>query len=139
MRKVLSLLAVASLALGAAGCGDDDDDEASASGSEAAAEDAAEGEGGAEDTGGDTTEVSIEGFAFDPAEIEISGGDNTFHVTNADDAPHTFTVDDAELRIEVPAGGEATGTGNFGPGDYDLRCEIHPAMTGTVSVIGGGQ
>ena len=124
MSKLVRLVGIGLLVLGLAACGGDDDDDGG---------DAAENP---EDTGGDTTAVTVSGSAFDPSAIEVAAGDVTFDVTNEDAFAHTFTVDDADVRIELPASASATGRGTFESGtDYSFRCEIHPSMTGTITVM----
>lgn len=118
MRRFLGGVIVVMLGFGLAACGDDDDDSP-----------AVESEGG----GGDGVAVTTSGLAFDPTEISVTAGEVTFDITNEDDAPHTFTVDDASLKIEVDSGGSASGSATFEAGEYDFRCEIHPAMTGTIT------
>lgn len=120
MRRFLGGVIVVALGFGLAACGDDDDDSP-----------AVESEDGG--SSGDAVEVTTSGFAFDPTEISVTAGDVSFEITNEDDAPHTFTVDDASLKIEVDSGGSASGSATFEAGEYEFRCEIHPAMTGTIT------
>jgi plastocyanin len=85
----------------------------------------------------DPAEVRIEGFAFTPANVTIHAG-TTVRWENFDPFPHTVTS-------VTPAGlfdSGALGQGDIfqyqftKPGIYSYRCNFHPAMTGTVTVIG---
>ena len=82
-----------------------------------------------------TDAVTIAGFAYDPATVEVGTGD-TVTWTNDDDVPHT-----------VDARGGEFSSGNLDPGDdftftfdtagsYDYFCAIHDFMAGTVTVDG---
>jgi len=84
--------------------------------------------------------VNVQNFAFDPPNIVVAPG-TTVTWVNADRAPHTVTATD-------PAGAFDSGTLRPGqsfsftftqPGTtYAYYCAIHPSMTGTVTVAGGG-
>src|SRR5215210_1824892 len=84
--------------------------------------------------------VNVQNFAFDPPNITVAPG-TTVTWVNADRAPHTVTATD-------PAGAFDSGTLQPGqsfsvtftqPGTtYAYYCAIHPSMTGTVTVTGGG-
>ena len=84
--------------------------------------------------------VIIQNFAFNPPNIVVPPG-TTVTWVNADRAPHTVTATD-------PAGAFDSGTLQPGqsfsvtftqPGTtYAYYCAIHPSMTGTVTVTGGG-
>jgi plastocyanin len=82
---------------------------------------------------GNTVEVAIVNFAFDPAEIEISAG-TTVRWTNKDSVPHTATADDGAFDTGVLQQGD-TATHTFaGTGAFTYICAFHPSMTGTVTV-----
>lgn len=76
--------------------------------------------------------LEISGFQFGPAEVG-AGGQVT--VDNRDGAPHTVTADDGDFDSGQVSGGTA---GAFvapaQPGAYDFHCEIHPDMSGTLTV-----
>jgi plastocyanin len=84
--------------------------------------------------------VNIQNFAFNPPNIVVPPGTTVTWVNN-DRAPHTVTATD-------PAGAFDSGTLQPGqsfsvtftqPGTtYAYYCAIHPSMTGTVTVTGGG-
>lgn len=81
----------------------------------------------------DASAVTIEDFAFGPAELVIAPG-TTVTWTNADITPHTVTANDGAFdsgRIDVD------GTFSFTfeePGAYAYFCTYHPGMTGTIVV-----
>lgn len=81
-------------------------------------------------------EVQIEDNAFAPRNIQVKAG-TTVTWTNKDSVPHTVTADD---KSQV-----AFDSGNLGKnqifsfkfdqtGVYAYHCELHPNMTGTVTV-----
>src|SRR5688500_8865293 len=122
MRKLLSGFLVLTLAVGFGACGDDDDDPTIG------------GDGGAEDAGGDTIEITISGSQFSPAEVDAAAGDATFAVSNEDGFAHTFTADDLDVDEQLDGGEGSSVTAALEPGTYDFRCTIHPSMTGTITV-----
>lgn len=114
-----------------AACGGDDD------GGDTTGPTAATGEtnGGGSDGGGGGgggTEIVIEGFAFNPSTITVSGPTEVT-VTNNDTAPHTFTLDDGSVDLALGAGETGTATVDVSE-TTGFICTIHPAMTGTVEV-----
>lgn len=119
MRKLLGGLVVITMALALASCGDDDD-----SGT-------VEPSG---DGGGSTVSVTAVNLAFDPTSAEATAGSVHFEVTNEDQAPHTFTIDDAGVDIQLDAGSTGEADADLEAGEYEFRCTIHPAMTGTITV-----
>ena len=99
-------------------------------------------DGGGEDcadlsTQGETFGVTIADFAYDPSCFTASASQG-IRVTNEDEAPHTFTLRDTEIDLDVPAGETVEGapaTGILEPGTYELICTYHPEMTGDVTVV----
>jgi plastocyanin len=85
--------------------------------------------GGAAPAGGS---LEISGFQFGAASVG-AGGQVT--VSNRDGAPHTVTSDDGAFDSGQVGGGS---TGAFvapgQPGTYSFHCEIHPDMSGTLTV-----
>src|ERR687895_13525 len=117
-RWLALLLACVALGLVVAGCGDDDGDDG--------------GGGGAGGAGG--AEVSMEGIAFQPAEVTVSAGD-TVTWTNNDSVGHDVTADSFSSG---DPGGMASGD-TFEhtfeeAGTFDYVCTVHPGMEGTVVV-----
>lgn len=110
-----------------AACGGDDD------GGDTTGPTAATGEtNGGGGGGGGGTEIVIEGFAFNPSTITVSGPTEVT-VTNNDTAPHTFTLDDGSADLALGAGETGTATVEVSE-TTGFHCAIHPSMTGTVEV-----
>jgi plastocyanin len=84
-------------------------------------------------TSGGLGTVTAENVAFNPAEITVKVGD-TVTFTNADDFAHTFTADNGEFDSDnVDAGGTFEYTADAA-GEIAFHCNIHPNMTGTITV-----
>lgn len=81
---------------------------------------------------GDGATLEIRDFSFSATSV-APGGQVT--VDNGDGAPHTVTAEDGTFDSgEVSGGGAATFAAPGEPGTYDFACEIHPDMTGTLTV-----
>jgi amicyanin len=131
-RWLAMLLACLALGLVAAGCGDDDDDGGGGNGAATTEEPA--GGGGDGGGGGGGTEVSMEGIAFEPAEITVSVGD-TVTWTNNDSVPHDVTADSfSSGEAGGMAGGDVFEHTFEEAGTFDYVCTVHPGMEGTVVV-----
>ena len=140
-RGLLALGAAGLLVLGLAACGSDDE---SGSGDTATTEAADSGTdyGGSTDTTSadapsdapaEATAPVIEGFAFEPEEISIEVGEEVTW-TNNDGTAHTVTADDESFDSGNLDGG-ATFSQTFDEaGEFAYHCNIHPQMSGTVSV-----
>jgi len=85
----------------------------------------------------DGAAVSIVDFAFEPASVEVAAG-STVTWTNTGAAPHTVTADDGSFDSGQLAPGATFSQTFDSRGDFTYHCSIHPQMTGTVSVTGGG-
>jgi plastocyanin len=131
MGKLLAVLAVSLLV--ATGCGGDDDEDTEA-GDDTSETTAADGGGADEGGGGGDLNITASGFKFEPDTLETEGGTVSVTVTNDDSVTHTFTLDDDGVDEEVP-GGEAVTVDVEVPagGEVTYHCEIHPAMTGTIT------
>ncbi len=82
----------------------------------------------------DTAAVTIQGFAFGPASINVAVG-SSVSWTNQDGTAHTVTADDGSFDSGSLAQG-ATFSQTFDtPGTYTYHCAIHPSMTGTITVV----
>ncbi len=89
---------------------------------------------GADEAPDSGSEVVIEGFSFNPMDIEVAPG-TTVTWTNEDSAPHTVK-DSGELFPEsddLAQGDTFTFTYDT-PGEYPYICGIHQYMKGTVTV-----
>jgi len=92
-------------------------------------------EGGGGDTTGETgggTAITIEGFAFSPTALQVSG-EATITITNNDSAVHSFTLDDDSVDQEIPAGETVDVAVNVSE-TTGFHCRFHAAMTGTLEV-----
>jgi plastocyanin len=78
------------------------------------------------------TTVEISDFTFS---APTAGPGSSVTVANRDGAPHTVTADDGSFGSGT-VGAEATGTfvAPAAPGTYQFHCEIHPQMSGTLTV-----
>jgi YVTN family beta-propeller protein len=76
--------------------------------------------------------VTISGFAFTPAVLEVSAGETVTWV-NEDGAPHGIAVRDGMTSDTVMPGSSYSGRFD-GPGNYDYLCSIHPYMSGKILV-----
>jgi plastocyanin len=78
--------------------------------------------------------VAISGFSFSPASVTVNVGD-TVTWTNSDAQAHTATADDASWDTGTIGGSGGTGAVTFATaGTFPYHCDIHPQMTGTVTV-----
>lgn len=80
-------------------------------------------------------DVTIDNFAFGPSTLEVATGTEVTW-TNKQGSPHTITADDGSFTSDnVPQDGTFSFT-FLTPGTYAYHCEIHPNMTGTITVTG---
>jgi plastocyanin len=83
-----------------------------------------------------TRDVTIQGFAFSPAEITLDKGD-TIRWTNMDTASHSAVSIQSGFVTLTLVQGQSTSTAFDRPGTYEYVCGIHGAsMKGTVIVRG---
>jgi len=117
--RLLALLFASVLLFGA--CSSDD----------SGGDDAASDDPGA--AAGCDTDVCLEGTAFGPDTVTVAAGD-TVGWTNLDATDHTVTSDDDGFDSgNLSEGGTFEQTFDE-VGDFAYHCEIHPAMTGTITV-----
>lgn len=78
--------------------------------------------------------VAIEGFAFNPAELNIKQGDAVTW-TNKDSAPHTITSDTGtEINSPSLSTGQTYSHTFSQAGTFTYHCSVHPSMKATVVV-----
>jgi plastocyanin len=130
-RRITLIGGIFAMALVLAACGGDDD-EGETTGPTATGPTATGETNGGGGGGGGGTEITIEGFAFNPSTITVSGPTEVT-VTNNDTAPHTFTLDDGSVDLALGAGETGTATVDVSE-TTGFICTIHPSMTGTVEV-----
>ena len=80
-----------------------------------------------------THAITIEGFAFSPADLTAAVGD-TITVTNNDGAPHTLTADDGSFDTGRLNRGESAEITLSAAGSFPYKCAFHPNMRGTITV-----
>ena len=129
MKKGMALLlALAALALVAAGCGGDDGG-GDGGGSQTSEQPAQESGGG-----GGGKQVTMEGIKFNPANVTVSVGD-TVTWTNKDTVGHDVTGD--SFKSGAPGGlqnGDTFEQTFDKAGTFDYVCTVHAGMEGTVTV-----
>ena len=77
--------------------------------------------------------VTISGFAFRPALLEVAAGETVTWV-NDDGAPHGVAVTNREASDTVMPGSSYSAIFDR-PGSFDYLCSIHPYMSGKIVVI----
>ena len=104
-------------------------------------------EGGGHEGGGgvsDTVEIEAHGLAFDVGELTLPADTEvTVIFTNSDDGiPHNWAMYTEQGGEAIFQGEIITGPGEIeytfttpGPGDYFFQCDLHPDMTGMVTVV----
>src|SRR5215212_7989250 len=85
----------------------------------------------------DEMTVSIQDFFFDPGQLTVAPGTTVTWVNNGQ-APHTTTADDGTWDSGTLQPGEDFSFTFDQPGTYTYHCSIHPDMTASVKVSGGG-
>jgi plastocyanin len=85
---------------------------------------------------GQETTVSIQDFFFSPAQITVQPGTTVTWMNNGQ-APHTVTADDGSFDSETLQPGQSFSFTFANAGTFSYFCEIHPFMTGSVTVVGG--
>jgi plastocyanin len=81
-------------------------------------------------------QVSIQDLAFQPSSTQVEAGE-TVTWTNADGGiPHTVTALDGSFDSGNLGEGQTLTHTFDSAGEFQYRCEIHPAMTGVVNVAG---
>jgi plastocyanin len=80
-------------------------------------------------------QVTIDNFAFSPAELDVKAGTRVVWL-NRDDIPHTVTdaTDPRGTKSPPLDTGESYGRVFDKPGTYRYFCSLHPHMQGTVVV-----
>lgn len=86
---------------------------------------------------GGVVEVAIRDFFFYPALLSVAPGTTVVWV-NKGAHPHTVTAFDGSFDSGVLMPGEAFALTFGGSGRVRYFCEVHPSMTGGVSVGDGG-
>lgn len=130
LKNLATFTLVACSALGIAACGDDGDNNNAADSSNDAADDTSDETVSSEPAPSGASAITIEGFAFAFPE-EVAAG--SVGVTNNDAAQHTITDDGGSFDFSIDA--NASTAIELAAGSYDVHCNIHPTMTGTLTVV----
>jgi plastocyanin len=80
-----------------------------------------------------TVTISIDNFAFSPAELTVALG-TTVVWTNHDDIPHTVTSSDGAFKSHALDTDDSFSFTFEKAGSYQYFCSLHPHMVGTVKV-----
>lgn len=117
-----------------AACGSDDDSDAARDTTTTTASSGGDDYGSP--GGGESDGTVIEAKDFSLTSITVTPGAEVT-VENAGSATHTVTADDGAFDSGRVAGGASGSlTAPAEPGAYAFHCEIHPRMTGTLTVEG---
>ncbi|MBB1245243.1 cupredoxin domain-containing protein [Streptomyces durbertensis] len=86
-------------------------------------------------TAEDAVTLTIQNFAYEPADLEVSPGQEVT-VINRDTVAHTVTsTEDGEFDTGSIASGESgTFTAPSETGSHPYTCSLHPNMRGTLTV-----
>lgn len=85
-------------------------------------------------TGAETSTLVVDDLDF--SGVTAAPG-ATVNVENADDVPHTVTAADGSFNTgTVEAGENASFVAPEAPGEHQIICELHPQMSGTLTVEG---
>src|SRR5207248_3884904 len=87
---------------------------------------------------GANSAVNIQNFSFQPQSVTINAGESVTWTQRDMNTQHTVTADDNSFSSSNLSTG-ATYAHSFGQaGTFSYHCNIHPSMTGTVTVVGSG-
>jgi plastocyanin len=81
-----------------------------------------------------SSSVQMDDFSYRPACVQVDAG-STVALDNVGAAPHTFTLENTDVSVDVAAGerGSADLSGVAG-GTYTVLCTYHPQMKATIEV-----
>lgn len=118
-RAGIAAVAVLGLMLALGACGDDDGSDAGSS------DQGTSGSGSADAT------LEVDSIAYHDVSAPAGG---TLEIINSSGARHTFTADDGTFDESYGADESISVDVPDEPGEYPFHCEIHPSMTGTLTV-----
>ncbi len=81
----------------------------------------------------ETVTISIDNFAFSPAELSVAPG-TTVIWTNHDDIPHTVTSTDGAFKSHAMDTDDSFSFTFEKAGSYQYFCSLHPHMVGMIKV-----
>lgn len=80
-------------------------------------------------------ELVAKDVKFEQTSLEASGGEISVFVDNEDPTLHTFTIEELDVDLEIPASKSARVTFEAEPGEYEFFCEPHKEdMKGTLTI-----
>ena len=80
-------------------------------------------------------ELTAEDIEFTETSLEAGSGQVSVFVDNADATLHTFTIDELDVNLNIPASSAARITFQAEPGTYEFYCAPHKEdMEGTLTV-----
>ena len=81
-------------------------------------------------------ELSTEDGEFFPESLDAGSGEVSVFVDNADATLHTFTIEELDVHLDIPASKAARVTFEADPGTYEFICVPHEqeGMSGTLVV-----
>jgi plastocyanin len=82
--------------------------------------------------------VNIAGLAFAPASVTVSQGSTVTWTNNDAGIPHTVSADGGTFDSGNLTTGQTFSQTFSTAGSFPYHCNIHPQMTGTVTVTGAG-
>jgi len=79
--------------------------------------------------------VALEDFRFDPSEFTVSAG-TSLELDNEGEFPHTFTVQDQNIDVQIATGENGEATIDLSAGEYEVFCRFHQGqgMVATMTV-----
>jgi plastocyanin len=83
----------------------------------------------------DATTVELADFSYTPGCAAVDAG-SSLELRNVGQAPHTFTVNDTEIDVNVDAGAsETVDLTGIAAGTYEVVCTLHPQMEGALRIL----
>ena len=83
----------------------------------------------------DDLRVVTEDIEFGPTILEAPSGEVSVFVENKDQTLHTFTIEELDVGLDIPASKSARVTFDAEPGEYEFFCEPHKEdMKGTITI-----
>lgn len=79
-----------------------------------------------------TTSVVLADFSFKPTCVAVDEG-ATLSIDNEGQAPHSFSIDGADLDLDAGESGTLDLTG-IAPDTYEVICTYHPQMKAALQV-----
>jgi plastocyanin len=82
--------------------------------------------------------VSIQNFSFQPQGVTVNVGESVTWTMKDANTQHTVTADDSSFNSGGLNTGQTFSHTFTQAGSFSYHCNIHPSMTGTVTVVGSG-